>query len=180
MKIWSRQQPNCDLFLLIFWWLSVISWPHFGNEQIYPLGFLFTNEMINIYNVDNQICQIPLWFSFSLIYAAVYIYLIRMSMLIFIYFKLIRYVHGMNDRVTPENTLLRARPSKAGAHKILLNFSSVNQYLHLIFGPKVAILSNLRVLYDCSKFPRFQQKYFSKYLIQKYQQQNHVSSSPSS
>jgi hypothetical protein len=42
----------------------------------------------------------------------------------------------MNDRVTPENTLLRARPSKAGEHKILLNFSSVNQYLHLIFGPQ--------------------------------------------
>jgi hypothetical protein len=57
-------------------------------------------------------------------------------MIMFIYFKLIRYVHGMNDRVTLENTLLRAKPSKAGEHKILLNFSSVNQYLHLIFGPK--------------------------------------------
>ncbi len=39
MKIWSRQQLNCDLFLLIFWWLSVISWPHFSNEQDFSWWF---------------------------------------------------------------------------------------------------------------------------------------------
>ena len=68
---------------------------------------MFTNEII--YNVDNQICQLPLRFSFSLIYAVLCIYIIPLSMIVFIYSKLLRYIKQMNKLITPINNLTRAK-----------------------------------------------------------------------
>jgi hypothetical protein len=74
---------------------------------VYPTAFVFTDEIV--YNIDNQICQLPFRLSFCIIYTAFCIYLIPMPMIVFIYFKLVRYVREMGKRVTPANTLLRAQ-----------------------------------------------------------------------
>lgn len=73
----------------------------------YPLTFMFTNEIA--YNVDNQMCQLPFRFSFSIIYVALCAYIIPVLMIMLIYGKLVRYVREMSRRVTPVNTLLRAQ-----------------------------------------------------------------------
>ncbi|CAF1258563.1 unnamed protein product [Rotaria sordida] len=75
-------------------------------SYMFPIAFMFTNEVI--YNADNQICQLPLRFSFSIIYATFCIYAIPVSLIMFIYLKLVRYVKGMSKRVTPVNVLARA------------------------------------------------------------------------
>ena len=74
---------------------------------IYPFVFLFTGEII--YNVDNQVCQLPLQLSFSMIYTALCTYIIPVSMIIFIYLKLILHVKQMSKRITPVNILSRAK-----------------------------------------------------------------------
>ncbi len=72
---------------------------------IFP--FLFTGEII--YNVDNQICLLPFRFSFSVIYSSLCIYIIPISMIIFLYLKLILHVKEMGKRATPVNTIFRAK-----------------------------------------------------------------------
>ncbi|CAF1013516.1 unnamed protein product [Rotaria sp. Silwood1] len=76
-------------------------------SYVFPAAFMFTNEFI--YNVDNQICQLPLRLSFSIIYATHCIYVIPVSLIMFIYLKLVRYVKEMSKRVTPANILARAK-----------------------------------------------------------------------
>ncbi len=73
----------------------------------YPLEFMLRDEIL--YNIDNQICQLPLGLSFSIIYMVLCIYVIPILLVIFIYFKLVRYVKHMSKRVTPANTLYRAQ-----------------------------------------------------------------------
>jgi hypothetical protein len=74
---------------------------------ICPFPFIFTNEII--YNVDNQICQLPLRLSFSIIFVAFCVYFIPISLIMFIYLKLVRYVKQMSKRVTRLNTLSRTQ-----------------------------------------------------------------------
>jgi len=73
----------------------------------YPIVFIFTGEII--YNIDNQICQVPLRLSFFIIYMGGCLDIISISLIIFVYFKLIRYVKQMNKRVTSVNGLLRVQ-----------------------------------------------------------------------
>jgi hypothetical protein len=74
---------------------------------VFPIPFLFINSIK--YNVDNQICQVPLRFSFSIVYAPHCVYIIPVALVMFIYFKLVRYVKEMGKRVTRVNTLSRAQ-----------------------------------------------------------------------
>ena len=92
------QSARTQLLIISLTWLFAF---------ICPLPFIFTGEII--YNINNQICLLPLRFSFSLIFVALCAYVIPLSLLIFIYFKLVRYVQTMNQRVTPANTLMRSR-----------------------------------------------------------------------
>jgi hypothetical protein len=86
------------LFICIIWVFGFV----------YPFMFLFSNEIV--YNADNQICQLPLQFSFSLIYGGLCIYIIPLSMIMMIYLKLYRYVKAMRRRAIPTtNPLFRAR-----------------------------------------------------------------------
>jgi hypothetical protein len=73
----------------------------------FPIPFTVTGEII--YIVDNQICLVPIRFSLSMLYIPNFIYLIPVHLVLFIYIKLVRYVHGMSKRVTLINTLRRAR-----------------------------------------------------------------------
>ncbi|CAF1431792.1 unnamed protein product [Adineta ricciae] len=74
---------------------------------LYPVVFLFLGSIV--YNVDNQICQVPLGLSFPMIYAALYVYLIPLSMTVFIYFRLVYYVKQMSKRITPIYVISRAQ-----------------------------------------------------------------------
>jgi len=75
---------------------------------IYPLAFMFTGDIT--YNYDNQICQIPLRLSFSLIFVICNAYLIPVWVIQLIYFKLVRYVKEMSGRVTTTgNSLSRIK-----------------------------------------------------------------------
>jgi hypothetical protein len=91
----------CQLMTFQFL-LICLSWI-FGFA--YPIAFLFTGQII--YNVNNQICQLPLRLSFSVISMASCAYIIPVFVTILIYFKLVRYVKQMSKRVTPVNTLSR-------------------------------------------------------------------------
>jgi len=85
------------LFIVITWIIGFVL----------PIPVILTGEIV--YNVNNQICLIPLGLSFFPIYAANFVYIIPVLMIMLIYFKLIVYVREMNKRVTPINTLLRVK-----------------------------------------------------------------------
>jgi hypothetical protein len=74
---------------------------------MYPIGFLFRGQII--YNADNQMCQVRLEFSFTIIFMTFFIYIIPISLIMLFYFKLIQYIKEMRKRVMPANTLIRAQ-----------------------------------------------------------------------
>ena len=109
--------PN-RLFLLSFrfqFFLICLAW-------IYAFAYSipFTVQGKSIYNVDNQICQLPIQASFYLIYAACCIYIIPVSIIILIYFKLIYYVHRISQSTTPVNTLFHARRELKMVQRIVM------------------------------------------------------------
>ncbi|CAF1165407.1 unnamed protein product [Adineta steineri] len=74
---------------------------------ICPIPIVLTGQIK--YDVDNQICAMPLGFSFVLILFVFYAYLIPIGGIVFIYLKLLRYVKEIHKRVIPVNTLARAQ-----------------------------------------------------------------------
>ncbi|CAF1039421.1 unnamed protein product [Rotaria sordida] len=72
-----------------------------------PLPYILNNEIK--YNINNQICQMPLQLSFLTIYNALCVYVIPISLTMLIYFKLVRYVQDMRKHITPINILYRAQ-----------------------------------------------------------------------
>ncbi|CAF1331284.1 unnamed protein product [Adineta steineri] len=92
------QSARAQIILIgIGWFLALL----------FPIVYIFTNAIV--YNVDNQICQVPLGFSFLILYAPLFIYIVPVHLVIFIYMKLVRFVRGMSQRVTAANTLSRAQ-----------------------------------------------------------------------
>ncbi|CAF1573590.1 unnamed protein product [Adineta steineri] len=83
-----------------------------------PLMFLFNNGIV--YNYDNQVCQLPLRFSFSVIYISFTVYGIPVTLIIFIYFKLLRYVQETSKNVASINVLSRARRELKMIRKIVI------------------------------------------------------------
>lgn len=74
---------------------------------MFPFPYLLTGDIR--YDVENQMCQVPLRFSFPIVYGSLCVYIIPLTMILVLYVKLVRYVKGMNRRVVPANTLVRAR-----------------------------------------------------------------------
>ena len=93
---WQRKR-NQLLFVGITWIYAFL----------FPLAFIFTGEIV--YNADNQICQIPFNFSVSMIFAAFCVYVIPIVTTVVIYWKLVRYVHEMNQHTTCVNRIARAQ-----------------------------------------------------------------------
>ncbi|CAF1095752.1 unnamed protein product [Adineta steineri] len=85
---------------------------------IFPTAFIFTGQVK--YNGDNQICQVPVQPSFYIVYPACCIFVIPVSLIMLIYLKLFRYVHKMNTRITPANTLFRAQRELKMAQRIVI------------------------------------------------------------
>ena len=84
--------------------LIVASWL-FGI--LFPIGFMLDDEIR--YNPANQICQLPLRFSRSIIYMALCAYVIPVSLTMIIYIVLVAYVKKMSKRVASNNRLSRAK-----------------------------------------------------------------------
>jgi hypothetical protein len=84
--------------------LIVLTWIY---GLVFPVTFMFTGDII--YNADNAVCDIPLRLSFALIFLALCVYCVPLSLVMFIYLKLILYVKKMNKRVTPANVLFRVQ-----------------------------------------------------------------------
>ena len=110
----------------------------------YPLIFLFTNE-IN-YNKYNQICQLELHLSFSIIYMASFAYIIPVLSTMFVYIKLIFYVKKMSQRITPMNILSRAKKELKMVQRIVILVSILVIYcfpyalfIFLSFGLTISI-----------------------------------------
>jgi hypothetical protein len=74
---------------------------------LFPIPFTLTADIT--YDVDNQICQVPLRFSLALFYIPWFVFVIPVHLVIFIYMKLVRFVRRMNQHVTPANTLRPAQ-----------------------------------------------------------------------
>jgi hypothetical protein len=85
---------------------------------ICPIPYLLTGAII--YNVNNQICQMPLRLSFLAIYNAFCVYMIPVLLTMLIYFKLVRYVKEMSKRVTIANTLHRAQQELKMVRRIVI------------------------------------------------------------
>jgi len=67
----------------------------------FAFHFLLTNEII--YNIKNQICQLCLYFSVSIIYMASFAYIIPVLL------TFIVYVRCMNQYIAPVNVLSRVK-----------------------------------------------------------------------
>ena len=92
------QSWKFQLGLIIFSWLFGI---------LFPIGFMLDDEIR--YNPANQICQLPLRFSRSIIYMAFCAYFIPVSLTMIIYILLVAYVKRMSKRVASNNSLSRAK-----------------------------------------------------------------------
>ncbi|CAF1430150.1 unnamed protein product [Adineta steineri] len=86
------------MFLICSTWICGI---------IYPIPLILTNQIQ--YHVNDQTCQMPLIFSFITIFNVTYAYLLPMGSIILLYWKMVRYVHEISQRVLPVNTVLRAQ-----------------------------------------------------------------------
>ncbi|CAF0964996.1 unnamed protein product [Adineta ricciae] len=102
-------------YLIVFYpkhvtWLSlrsqflliVLTWLY---GLTFPMAFMFNGDIGYIADID--VCDVPLRLSFALIFLSLCVYSIPLSLVMFIYLKLIRYVKMMNQRVTPANVLFR-------------------------------------------------------------------------
>ena len=84
------------LIILLTWIFSILC----------PIPILIKNEIK--YNVNNQICQMPFQLSFLTIYNVLCVYIIPVSLTIFIYYKLVRYVTKTSRNLRRVNALRRA------------------------------------------------------------------------
>ena len=103
------QSVRCQVTMICISWV-------FGFT--YPFAFLFTGEIV--YDSDNQVCQLPLRLSFPMIYATLCVYLVPLSLIMFIYVKLVRYVKQINRRVIAVNLLARAQRELKMVRRIII------------------------------------------------------------
>ncbi|CAF1014341.1 unnamed protein product [Adineta steineri] len=87
-----------EFCLIIIFWIICI---------LYTLPLLVTGQIT--YNIDNQVCEIPLRLSLPIVYVAAIIYIIPNFGIAAVYIKLTRYVHQMSFRTISNNTIFHAR-----------------------------------------------------------------------
>ncbi|CAF3268616.1 unnamed protein product [Rotaria sp. Silwood2] len=105
----SWQSARFQAYLIGIKWIFSI---------IYSLPLLLTGEIF--YNVDNQICQVSLRLSPIMVYTSLCIYMIPITIIMLVYFKLFRYVHEMSKHVTPTNTLFHAQRELEMVRRIVI------------------------------------------------------------
>ncbi|CAF1012327.1 unnamed protein product [Adineta steineri] len=87
------------------------------------------------YNIDNQVCQVPLRLSVSVVYGAAIIYAIPNFGITVVYIKLTRYVQQISLRTISNNTLFHARRELRLVQRtfVLCNTLIVLGFPYLIF-----------------------------------------------
>jgi hypothetical protein len=75
--------------------------------------------------MNNQICQLQLRLDFLAIYNALGIFIIPVSLIIFIYYKIVRYVKEMSKHITPVNILTRAQRELKMIRRIVILVSGL-------------------------------------------------------
>ena len=103
------QSARTQLLLIILGWILAF---------LFPIPLLLTDQII--YNVDNQICEVPFRLSISAFYLPLFVFIIPMSLVMVLYFKLVRYVKGMGKNLAPAATLLRAQRNLTMVRRILI------------------------------------------------------------
>jgi hypothetical protein len=103
------QSTRCQVYLICSTWI-------FGF--VCPIPYILTGEII--YNVDNQICQMPFRFSAIMVYNAICLFGTPIPLIMLIYFKLVRYVREMSKNVTTANTLARAQRELKMVRRIVI------------------------------------------------------------
>jgi hypothetical protein len=103
------QSKSIQFLLIILAWTLAF---------VFPFPYLITGEFI--YNDDNQLCQAPYRLSFSVFYLANFTYIFPMTSVLFIYFKLVRYVKNMSKNLTSAATLLRAQRDFTVVRRIVI------------------------------------------------------------
>ena len=96
--LYTWQSMRCQICLIISKWIFSIA---FG------LSMYLTNQIV--YNINNQICQIPLSLSVPLLAASVILYMAPNFGMVLIYIQLTRYIHRISARTTVANNLFHAR-----------------------------------------------------------------------
>ncbi|CAF1361545.1 unnamed protein product [Adineta steineri] len=109
---WLSARNQC-IFIVLTWIYALV----------FPLAFMFTGDII--YNADNDVCDIPIRLSFALIFLALCVYSIPLSLVMFIYLKLIRYVKQMHKRVTPANILFRVQRELKMTRRVVIMLTSL-------------------------------------------------------
>ncbi len=92
------QSVKFQIALIIGQWIFSI---------MYAVPLLITEQIV--YNVDNQICQVPLRLSVTIIYLTIIVYTIPNLCILCLYIKLFRYVRQISNRTTLTNTLFHAQ-----------------------------------------------------------------------
>jgi hypothetical protein len=92
------QSAKFQIALIIGQWIFSI---------VYAVPLLITEQIV--YNVDNQICQVPLRLSVTMIYLSIILYTVPNLSIVCLYIKLVRYVRQISNRTTLPNTLFHAR-----------------------------------------------------------------------
>ena len=103
------QSARFQIGLICLTWLISI---------VHPLPFLFTHQIQ--YNVNNQVCHMPLHNYPSIFYTCFLAYLYPVTIIIVIYFKLVRYTKSMSKVVTPVNQLIRAQRELKMVRRIVM------------------------------------------------------------
>jgi len=96
------------ILICLTWFISII----------HPLPFILTNQIK--YNIDNQICHMHFQSSLFIFYTCFLSYLNPITIIIIIYFKLVRYVKRMNKLIPPINQLLRAQRELIMVRRIIM------------------------------------------------------------
>ncbi|CAF1018590.1 unnamed protein product [Adineta steineri] len=120
--IWRTVKTQ--FYLIIVIWIVCI---------IDMLPVLLTGQIS--YNVNNQICQVPLRLSLPLIYVAAVIYTVPNFGITVVYIKLTRYVHQISLRTVSNHTLFHARRELRLVQRtfVLTNTLIVLGFPYLIF-----------------------------------------------
>lgn len=96
------------ILILLSWILGILC----------PIPYLLTNSIK--YDIENEICQMRMELSFLNIYNAFCVYCIPISLTIFIYLKLVRYVHQTSLNINSTNNILRAQRELQMVRRIVI------------------------------------------------------------
>ncbi|CAF0842153.1 unnamed protein product [Adineta steineri] len=103
----SWQSKQRQLFLICLSWIFVF---------LYAVPVLLKGDIR--YEVDDQICQMPLHLAVITVYNSICVYFVPVSGIIFIYVKIVLYVKEMGKNVTTANSLFRAQRELKMVHRI--------------------------------------------------------------